>query len=236
MAQAPPSLDAYFLDFEQDLKELPVKLKHFLDIESELQTLDSASWKHLKAELAQLLKKRDAKRGWQALFDKLNEAKGYGYLVRLGCTNIRFIPRSSVHGQQTPDLHADLGATKMVCEVKTVNVSELEAGHRTTGSARDVLLQLPDGFFKKLKCDLELARRQLAAASTETLVRKIAYVIINFDDLLHEYVDDYVEQIEKFVATIVMPEVEIVFNIKPPFYSATNIAAEMAEVRTISYA
>ena len=39
----------------------------------------------------------------------------------LGCTNIRFIPVSRAKGQQTPDLGADLGSEKVLCEVKTIN-------------------------------------------------------------------------------------------------------------------
>jgi hypothetical protein len=31
------------------------------------------------------------KRGWQALFDTLNELKAYAYLQRLGCSQVAFI-------------------------------------------------------------------------------------------------------------------------------------------------
>ena len=222
IAQTPPSSDACFLNFEESLSESPTKYKHFRDIELELQNLDSTSWEHLKAEVAPLLKKRHPTRGWQALFDKLNEAKGYGHLRRLGCTNIGFIPRSAVGGQQTPDLQAVLGPINVLCEVKTINISECEVNHRISGSSRSILLQLPIGIFKKLKSDLEAAREQLAAVFTNAPVRNIIYLIINFDDSLHEYADDYAGQISTFLATIAMPDVEIEFHAKPPFYSATT--------------
>jgi hypothetical protein len=32
-------------------------------------------------------------RGWQPLFDKLNQAKAYNYLKQAGCTNIAFTHR-----------------------------------------------------------------------------------------------------------------------------------------------
>ena len=218
--RSPPSQDAYFWQFVQSLRDFPVKLKHFRDIESDLQNLDAASWEYLKAELVQPIKKRDQTRGWQALFDKLNEAKGYSYLVRLGCTNVVFIPRSSIQGQKTPDLQADLDSIKVICEVKTINISKFEANHRYTGSARSTSLLLHDNFFRKLKSDLEFAGRQLAAVSEKSEDRRIVYTVINFDDSLHEYADDYRKQIDAFIATIPMPAVEIKVDVKPPFYSA----------------
>jgi hypothetical protein len=98
MAQSPPSAEAYFSDFDNKLTESPVRLKHFRDIEAELQGLDASAWSYLKAQLAPLLAGRSEKRGWQALFDKLNEAKGYNHLISVGCTNVEFIPVSSVNG------------------------------------------------------------------------------------------------------------------------------------------
>jgi hypothetical protein len=108
MAQSPPSPEAYFSDFDNKLQESSVRLKHFRDIEAELQGIDAPAWSYLKAQLAQLLAVRSAKRGWQALFDKLNEAKGYNHLVGIGCTNVEFVPVSSVNGQRTPDLRGVL--------------------------------------------------------------------------------------------------------------------------------
>src|SRR5712672_3334694 len=84
MAQSHPSPEAYFSDFDNKLEESPVRLKHFQDIEAELQGLDAAAWKNLKARVSPLLADRTEKRGWQALFDTLNEAKGYNHLVSIG--------------------------------------------------------------------------------------------------------------------------------------------------------
>jgi len=45
---------------------------------------------------------------------------------------------------------------------------------------------------------------------------------VNFDDHLHEYADRYQIQISQYVATNPVPELEIVFDIKPPFYAAMS--------------
>ena len=50
--------------------------------------------------------------------------------------------------------------------------------------------------------------------------RRIAYVIVDFDDSLHEYAQEYSKQIAAFIATQPVPGLNIVFDIKPPFYSA----------------
>jgi len=61
----------------------------------------------------------------------------------------------------------------------------------------------------------------MAAYCPECCVRKIAYVIVNFDDSLHEYADYYSDQINRFVAANPVLGIELAFHIKPPFYSAT---------------
>lgn len=212
------SADAYFSDFDNKLMESRVRLKHFRDIETDLQGLDTAAWDFFKKQLSPLLIVKNDKRGWQALFDKLNEAKGYNHLLAAGCTNVRFIPVSSA---RTPDVEGIWAGTRVLCEVKTVNVSEVEAIRRTNGAAGSVNLQLPEGFFKKLKSDIETATAQMVAYDPDGSVRRIVYVVVNFDDNLHEYAADYSAQIEAFVAANPVSKVEIVFDIKPPFYSAT---------------
>jgi hypothetical protein len=105
------SPDAFFQNFEQTINQWPRKRRQFLDLEHELQGLDLKSWAYLKGQVTPLLQIRDYIRGWQQLFDKLNHAKAYNHLARLGCTCIAFIPESQVSGQRTPDLEAMLGGS-----------------------------------------------------------------------------------------------------------------------------
>jgi hypothetical protein len=221
MAQSPPSPKAYFHDFDNKLQDDRIRLKHFRDIEAELEGLDAAAWNHLKMQLSPLLSVRAEGRGWQPLFDKLNEAKGYGHLVSVGCTNVAFVPVSPVKGKRTPDLQGELSGTKVLCEVKTINISKVEATRRATGAAGTITLQLPEGFFNKLKSDLEAANAQMIAYDSGESVRRIVYIVVNFDDNLSQYADDYSAQINSFIAANFVSGSEIVRHIKPRYYSAT---------------
>jgi hypothetical protein len=219
LVQPSSSPEAYFPDFEKSLSEIRPKLKQFRDIEHDLRGLDAEAWAFLKSEVAPLLASKDPKRGWQSLFDKLNQAKAFNYLKNAGYANVRFVPPSSAKRQQTPDLEAD----GVLCEVKTVNVCEVEARRRFSGGVGTVTDSLDEGFFKKLTSDLRKAKAQMAAHGTGHDVKHIAYVIVNFDDHLHEYADRYQVQIDKYVAGDPVPGLEVVaFDIKPRFYTAMS--------------
>ena len=53
-------------------------------------------------------------------------------------------------------------------------------------------------------------------------VRKIAYVIVNFDDRLGEYADRYRAQIDERHSKITPPDIEVELDIKPAFYTAMS--------------
>jgi hypothetical protein len=192
-----------------------------------LAGLDAVAWAHLLAQVVPLFEKRHEVRAWQAAFDKLNEAKGYNYLARIGCTHVHFVPVSSVSGQQTPDLEGRQGNQRVLCEVKTINPSDAEASSRhkvahgqiVSGFTQDVL---PTGFFDKLMATVKAAEKQMRSYCSDRSTRRIVYIILNFDDRLHQYGDDYVRQIRNFIVSCDLPEVKIVFDVKPRFYSATS--------------
>ena len=82
--------------------------------------------------------------------------------------------------------------------------------------------QLDNGFLRKLKCDLEYAKAQMVAYDQDGATMKLAYVVVNYDDLLHEYDDLYQRQIAQFIKDNPIPELEVVFDIKPPFSLAQS--------------
>lgn len=211
---------AYFRDLDSTLATIPQKLKQFRDFESELQGLDAAAWTYLKAELMPLLTAKHKRRGWQQLFDKLNQAKAYNYLVCIGCTDVRFIPESKSEGQRTPDLEALSQGRHVLCEVKTINVSEDEANRLRNGGVGVPSDQLPEPFFNKLASSLTEAMAQTRAYSTSTDTERIAYIIVNFDDRMHEYADQYQVQISQFMANNPTPGLEVRFDIKEAYYLA----------------
>jgi hypothetical protein len=214
----PPPASAYFRDLDRTLAEIPQKRKQYRDVERDLQALDADAWAFLKSELKPLLATKDPKRGWQPLFDKLNQAKAFRYLKgKFG--EVTFIPPSAAKGRKTPDLSTQAGAA--LCEVKTINTSEIEADRRHAGGVGTIEVQLNPGFFNKLGADLVQARAQMNVFDPSPAVRKMVYVVVNFDDTLHEYADFYRLQIEHFIETNnPAPELEVVLDIKPPFYAA----------------
>jgi len=61
-------------------------------------------------------------------------------------------------------------------------MSEVEAARRTSGAVGSITLQLPDVLFRKLTSDIETAKSQMAAYDADNSVRRIVYIIVNFDD------------------------------------------------------
>jgi hypothetical protein len=210
---------AYFRADDDKLSN-PHKRKFFVALERELQGLDAEAWEFLKGEALPRLKAQHSKRGWQQLFDTLNEAKGYNYLVRIGCKEIKFVPRAKMDNVQTPDLRGFLGSTTVLREVKTINVSEDETNRFATGGVGATRLYLEKEFFKKVSSVIHTAASQLLAVDKDLTSRRILYVVFNFDDRLHEYADEYHKQIEAFIAGASLPDVEVVLEVKPPFHSA----------------
>jgi len=214
---APPG--AYFHDLDRTLAEIPQKLKQYRDIEADLQGLDPVAWTFLKSELQPLLTAKDPRRGWQSLFDKLNQAKAYSHLKGAGYCNIEFIPPSTVKGQQMPDLRAEREAVKALCEVKTINISEIESDRRHRGGVGSSSDRLDAGFFAKLQSDIEQAKKQMIAYDPDPKTKRLTYIVVKFDDALHEYSDAYRSQIDEFMASANRAsESEVIFDIDPPLY------------------
>jgi hypothetical protein len=214
--------ETYFQDFENSLANNPVKRKHFLHIETELGGLDLDAWTYLKTQVVPLFGKKNPPRGWQAAFDKLNQAKAFNYLVRCGCTQVAFVRESTVPGRKTPDLHGRLNTKNVLCEVKTINPSDDESAARVQMTARFIQGELPNAFFGKLTSTLKAAEKQMGSYCPNSDSQLIVYVVLNFDDSLNEYVDKYLEQIRSFCVSSPLPKVEIVFDTKPAYYSATS--------------
>lgn len=209
--EAPGSPSAYFQDFDDSLRVQPSKMRAFRTLENELQGLDLDSWDFLKKEARPYLIKRDVRRGWQQLFGMVNQARAYNYLKTIGCSSIHFIPPSR-EGVKTPDLQGVLDSTKVLCEVKTINISDEEARARCTPVAREIKAQLEQGFFNKLRFHLTQAKEQLEAPEVGKEARRIAYIIINFDDFLAEYKEEYFQQIDQYLSNNPVPGIEIVFH------------------------
>ena len=175
--------------------------------------LDAESWRDLKARLLPLLTVRDEKRGWRDLFDTLNETKGYAYLKSLGCADVTFIKRQN---KKTPDLGATLDGGRVLCEVKTINISQAEADRRDRvhrGEIRvfHVPVHVTPQFLQKVTSTLESAVRQLDHEDPERTARRIVFTVLNFDDSVCDYQAEYIGDIDAHLLANRVTSADLVF-------------------------
>lgn len=206
----------YFQEFEASLQSMPQKLDALIRLESQLAQLDARAWHDLAGRAARHLVSttREVGRGWQQLFDVLNEARAYGHLLRMGCTNIEFVAPGE---GKMPDLAASLEGQPILCEVKTINVSDDQADINRRGADGEVFAnavppQLPEEFLiNKLTPTLQRATQQLASYDPSKRARWIVYVVLNLDDLAFDYDTEQFRQIDDYLVAHPMAGVELVF-------------------------
>src|ERR1039457_797367 len=197
----PKSSDAYFQNFEENLKKFADIKAVYLRWELLLEELDAEAWEQLKKEAAPRLTKRDKMgRGWGQLFDILNEARAYRYLRSIGCTVVRFIPRSHT---RTPDLEGVLGQDHVLCEVKTINPSDGEVEVRIgPPRVRSLPLGITPEFLRKLLATVESAQRQMQVYDPcGSAAIHFVYLNVNFDDFFAECKEAYFQQIDAYLET-----------------------------------
>jgi hypothetical protein len=218
--KSPDSLNPFWKNLDVNLQN-SVKRIRCCPYEDALQSLDSAAWEFLKNKVANPLTKWDEKnaRGQQQLIDILNEALAYSFLKRkIGCSDIHFIPESEINGIETPDLEGRLGDIKVICEVKTINISDDEALTRREMSLSFRLRcdqpsrELEEAFFKKLSDKLAKAKNQIQAYDSRNEARHIVYIIPNFDDMWETHKEEYFQKIDDFLSKDIIQGIEIVFH------------------------
>lgn len=218
--KSPDSLNPFFEDLDINLQN-PQKRIRCCPYEDALQSLDSGSWEFLKNKAANPLTKWDEKnaRGQQQLIDILNEALAYSFLKReIGCSDINFIPKSKENKIETPDLEGRLGHIKVICEVKTINISDDEALTRREMSLSchprcdQPPCKLEQGFWDKLRKDLTKAKSQIEAYDSGNETRHMVYIITNFDDMWEYHKEEYYQEIDDFLSKDIIQGIEIVFH------------------------
>jgi hypothetical protein len=215
MQPDPSHPNAYFRDdFEQLLDGETGAYRAFSKLERQLGFLDAEGWQDLRVRAANLLEARIGGRGWQPLFDVFSEALGYGYLQSIGATNIRFIPPEP--NIKTPDLAGKLNAETVFCEVKTINISEMEAGRRRRiqeggPSVTNISMRVGDGLLGKLVSDLKCAVKQLDAKDPQRRARRFILTVVHFDDWVGDFQPEYFQQIDEHLLTNPIVECKLVF-------------------------
>jgi len=221
----PAHPDAYFKNFETGLQENHQKLEAFMKIEAVLSILDAGAWETLKQHASALLIKPSTSkgRGWQRLFDVLSEARGYAYLRGIGCSDIRFVGRAD---RPTPDIEAQLDGLRVLCEVKTVNISDDEAGRRQraysgTPVVSNVPTELGGAYLAKLSKTLGHAVQQVDAEDPGREARRIVFCVLNFDDWVGDYYPAYFREIDAHLMAHPVDGAELVFFLPNNLFGRT---------------
>jgi PIN domain nuclease of toxin-antitoxin system len=207
--------DSYFKDFEASLQRPSGKLEALTRLEAQLSVLQRDSWLELRDRAARhaISNQRGKGRGWQEMFDVFSEARAYGYLTSIGAEEIRFIPRGET---KTPDLAATTADHDVLCEVKTLNISKVQADKNVRLSAGEVvsskaLTSATEGLLRKVREMIEDALGQLAAYDPTRAARWIVFVAVNSDDSLFEYIDRILGQIDQHLDNALSTKVDLVF-------------------------
>ncbi len=203
----PSHPDSYFRSLEDESC-----LSAYAPWEQQLKALEPKGWEVLKSKASPYLQRRDKKRRGQ-LFDALGEAIAFNYLKEsVGCSSVRFIPESD---NPTPDLEGFTDGARVLCEVKTINISDAEIGARQGPPvARDITGRLTEEFLCKLDKTVANAKSQLRSFDPTGDAQHLAYVIICPDDWVPDHWNDYLKQIEGHLRNH-PPGIKVVANLGP---------------------
>jgi hypothetical protein len=221
------SANAYFQNFDNHVRDS----RHVREIygrwEIALQGLDDDAWAFLKCEAAPYLTHKDRRgRGWEQLFGILNQAHAYNYLRAIGVAAVRYVPRAKRRSLKTPDLEGALGSRRILCEVKTMNISEDEIRARGEFMVREAKTRLDDAFLRKLDSTIAEAKLQICAYDDDGTAQHYIFISPNFDDFLGEYKEEYFRQLDAHLSACPMAATNIVFfNDHTPFFKTLSMKA-----------
>jgi len=176
----------YFQNFEKEINH-PLSEERLKLLENDLSRLDSEAWNNLKNKLnkTKCFIKPSKERYWEKLSDFLNEIKGYIYLQDAGYEKIQYIKEDN---GKTPDFYAIINNYKSLLEVKTINISDIEANYRSPNTPIRCR-NIEPGINEKLKSQIikkiNEAQDQLISYSSKTNLNQCKLFImicINFDD------------------------------------------------------
>ena len=220
------SPSVYFRDFESEIEESPSKARIWAAREALFASMDRLSWEALRSEADPYLTAKDAiGRGWSQLIAILNQARAHNYLKRHGCLEIAFVARSSKSRTKTPDIKASFVGQEVLCEVKTLEISDDEVKARKEMLGRNIQWELPPQFLAKLSKTIVKAQSQLHSYRASLQSECIAFLVMNFDDWLGEYKSTYYRQIDEHLRGRGSEECRVViYNETTAFHSQISMA------------
>ena len=194
----------YFTNFVSSLDTNTGKRRFWESYESKFAVLNDQDWQSLKAKAVPRFSGWDSRRGWQTAIDILNEAVAYSYLVSMGCIEASFVAETNV---PTPDIRCKFMDSEILCEVKTFSRSDRAID--TDDSVQTIDDRLSTEFFDgKLRKTID---QNLTKFRYRPNAARWYFFVLNFDDRLHEYSDRYLDQIDRWLQSQVLPVDGLIF-------------------------
>lgn len=193
----PEGPDNYFFKLNRLLEDDALFVrKYYESLEKELEVLTESAWGDLKKKATSYVTVKSSRRGWSQLFDALNEAKGYLFLLDEGYSDIVFIPEENV---KTPDLRALKSNQVVLLETKSLNQSEADIDYLTPGPAgkmaQQVLYEIPAGLKQKIESTILGATEQLNAYEPSLDRRRICFLVIKLDTNISSTISSDIENL-----------------------------------------
>ena len=132
--------DPFFHNFEASLRTDPLKRSYYAAYERAFSCLDDTSWTNLRSKAVAHSHEQRPKRVKAPLFDQLNDAFAYRWLVNRGFSQVTILPEDHRATQKSPDISFCGCGRELACDVKTLNVSNNELDRRCAPD-----YNIPDG-------------------------------------------------------------------------------------------
>ena len=161
----------------------------YQEIEQILSRLDSSAWEELSKKALTGVSLDDPTRRYHQLFNLLNEARGYAYLLDEGYAHIEFI--KDLTGK-SPDLRATRNEVIALLEVKTLNQSDEDIKNENLRKNQAIKVDptLSDNFKTRIKRCIRDAEKQLDRYSAD---RKIVYLYIEMESHQRTCFESYIQ-------------------------------------------
>ncbi len=173
-----------------------------------LSQLDSIAFNCLVQKAKRAVSIRNDARGWEQLFNSLNEAKGYLYLKEKGYQSIVFVKETT---ESTPDLYAKSDNKSALLEVKTIRKSDVDIPRDRVWQGVDII---PEGLKNKINNDFNKAIEQFNCFGRKVDL-SICYFIVSLD-LALDMNQSNRDRLAEYIESLAKPGVQLEYE----FHSA----------------
>lgn len=174
--------DPFFSNFETSLRTHPLKRSYYAAYERAFSCLDDSSWTNLRSKAVDHFSNSRPKGGKAPLFDQLNDAFAYRWLVNRGFSQVTVLPEDRHATLKSPDISFCGCGQQFACDVKTLNVSNDELDRRCAPPKyydwSTTFLTLHPTFFKKIDDAVAKGTKQIRTHCKNGLV----FILVHSDD------------------------------------------------------